>query len=615
MESIKLSEVRITGFRGLKDISLSLENKTVLTGCNNVGKTSILKALQLALGNTSFLSQEDFFVDEKGTSENILIDLLFIPVNETDERQAVFSEQWETVFTENCIQYDSNGYAFVGLRTIFKYDAVISNFSRKHKILKNWIPDEGQVWQDINTTDAKFKRDSIPFFYIEAQRDIVEDTKLRSSFIGKLLAEVANSYTPEKLKEIEEQIKLLNETTINNSDILRDVQTTLKEIESAIDNDNSEVSITPFTKKIRDLNKGITIHYGNNLNSYTMDYHGMGTRSWSSLLTFKSFILQHEKIASISETPFFPIITIEEPEAHLHPDAQKRLYYQISEMPGQKIVSTHSPYIASSADLTELRNMYKNKENVFCGHLDINALDKKDSRTLRQKVINTKGEIIFAKALVLFEGETEEQALPIFAEKYFNCNPVSLGLEFVGVGGCGNYFPFIYLAEKFNIPWYIFSDGEPKTIKNVLKAYNKVLNSNETDINNISNIFVISNNADFEKMLINDNYKSEIESCLQELFGDSDYIDNYIQSNQGSVLNRTKTNRICPTCNQNIFVNNLRDYSSPDGRDAALDELMENNKTIFAPLIAEKIVNSDKGLPPLVIKLFDRIKEDLHICL
>ena len=614
MSSIKISEIRIAGFRGLRDISIPLDSITVLTGCNNVGKTSVLKALQLALGNINFLTQEDFFVGENDTTNKIIIDILFIPVDEEGNRTNSFSEQWETIFTESCIQMDSSGDSFVGLRTTFDYDASISNFARKHKILKTWKPHEDERWQDLVTTTSKFNRESIPFFYIEAQRDIVEDIKLRTSFIGKLLSEVSKSYTPEKLQELEEQIRLLNETAINNSEVLTDVQNTLKEIESAIDNDNSEVSITPFTKKIRDLNKGITIHYGNSINSYTMDYHGMGTRSWSSLLTFKSFVLQHKKIAEASEIPFYPIITIEEPEAHLHPDAQKRLYKQISEMPGQKIVSTHSPYIAATANIFELRNMYKNAENVLCGRLDKTSLDDNEIRALRQKVLNTKGEIIFSKCLIFFEGETEEQALPIFAEKYFGCPPVSLGIDFVGVGGCGNYFPFIYLANKLQIPWYIFSDGETDAMKKVLQAYNKAAKATITDIKSIDNIFVIENYADFELMLINDGYIDEITLCLKKLLGEN-CIDNfYAQHNHKPELKRD-TGKKCEKCGRPIIEQVLTDYSGEDGLKMVLDRMMALNKTAFAPLISNAIVDSAKDLPPLVISLFEKIKEDLHICL
>ena len=55
MQKILIDEIRIDGFRGLKDFKMSLSETTVLTGMNNVGKTSVLKALQLLFGNSSFL--------------------------------------------------------------------------------------------------------------------------------------------------------------------------------------------------------------------------------------------------------------------------------------------------------------------------------------------------------------------------------------------------------------------------------------------------------------------------------------------------------------------------------------------------------------------------------
>ncbi len=45
---------------------------------NNSGKTSFLKALQLALGNRQFLSQDDFYIQGNEKAEKITIDLLVI---------------------------------------------------------------------------------------------------------------------------------------------------------------------------------------------------------------------------------------------------------------------------------------------------------------------------------------------------------------------------------------------------------------------------------------------------------------------------------------------------------------------------------------------------------
>jgi AAA15 family ATPase/GTPase len=40
-----LKNVEITHFRGLDNVSIPLKRITVLTGCNGVGKTTVLEAL------------------------------------------------------------------------------------------------------------------------------------------------------------------------------------------------------------------------------------------------------------------------------------------------------------------------------------------------------------------------------------------------------------------------------------------------------------------------------------------------------------------------------------------------------------------------------------------
>ena len=59
--SILIDTIRISGFRGIKNLEMSLSRITGLIGTNNSGKTSLLKALHLALGDYSRqLSEEDF---------------------------------------------------------------------------------------------------------------------------------------------------------------------------------------------------------------------------------------------------------------------------------------------------------------------------------------------------------------------------------------------------------------------------------------------------------------------------------------------------------------------------------------------------------------------------
>lgn len=74
--SIQIKTVRVSGFRGIENIEVSLEQVTVLTGMNNSGKTSFLKAIQLALGNRQFVTQDDFFIKGVKTADKIIIDIL-----------------------------------------------------------------------------------------------------------------------------------------------------------------------------------------------------------------------------------------------------------------------------------------------------------------------------------------------------------------------------------------------------------------------------------------------------------------------------------------------------------------------------------------------------------
>ena len=134
--SILIKTVRIAGFRGLENIEVTLEQTTILTGMNNTGKTSFLKALQLALGNRQFVSQDDFFIQGRSVSEEIIIDLLIVPVDGDGKRFEDFSEDWEILFTTDRIRNDIDGKAFVPLRTIITFDAIKNSYTTQQFILQ-----------------------------------------------------------------------------------------------------------------------------------------------------------------------------------------------------------------------------------------------------------------------------------------------------------------------------------------------------------------------------------------------------------------------------------------------------------------------------------------------
>ena len=582
MSNILIDKIRIDGFRGLKNFEISLNGTSVLTGMNNAGKTSVLKALQIVFGNFSFLSAEDLHIENNVRSERIIVDVRLVPVDDYG-RIEDFSEDWDIVLKAANIEHDLEGRAYVAFRSVFTTSATQSIFTRETKKLVAW-EQEGIDWRDLQTT-TKFQipTEQLPFFYIEAQRDILDDVKQRNSFLGRMLGNVAEHYSREQVEQIETMIATLNNQAIDSSDILTNIQTALSGLDSTMDKHDSKVSIQPFAKKLRDLNKSISIQYGTENDSFTMDYHGMGTRSWSSLLTFKAFL--QLLIKSLDEGEVCcPIIAIEEPESHLHPNAQRQLYSQLVEMSGQKVISTHSPYIAACAKLSEITCLHKDGFDTSVGIFNADGLHKDDIRNVERQVVLSHGELLFSKAIIFSEGDTEAQALPILAEKAFRMPAFNCGVNFVGVNGYGSYAPFIRFAEAYNIPWFIFSDGEQDAIKGVSTAVKKALHDDSLNINDMNNIFVIPDGNAWEGYITSLDYLDEFKAYHKRYIANTETDPRAIAGKQKAVDRLTADN---------------------------YKQKAVENKTTWASILALAIAESPKPLPPLVDAMFNKVKEEL----
>ena len=270
------------------------------------------------------------------------------------------------------------------------------------------------------------------------------------------------------------------------------------------------------------------------------------------------------------------------------------------------IISTHSPYIAGLAELHEIKFISKTDNTVQIYQLR-DKFEGDDLRRLKREVVHSRGELLFSKAIVLSEGETEEQALPEIFESYTGMHPFSLGINFVGVNGSGaKYRPFLILAKDLNIPVFIFSDGEDKTVKELKKNYEKVFGP--TDIETASNITILEG-TDFEGYLLSQGFNELIERTIKEVAGD-DAIEKWIESKNGTSLKRIRTDQPnCVTCKQPIFEDVVRDYSGDNGRVRAILEILDSSKPLYAKAITDNLIKLPKdSFPQKIIELFKQIE-------
>jgi len=200
--SILLDKLRISGFRGIKEVEISLSRSTLLIGANNSGKTSVIKALQLALGDYSrYLTDDDFHIaHDDSKHEEIIVDVRIVPRREEGSSRTSFTDEWTQEFGDNIsaspINDDVEPQQFVAIRTIASRDRIKGGFVVKRYALERWPSISFWKSERININNRiRGQFEAVPFIAVSSQRDIHQELRDRTSYIGKILSTVKYSHS------------------------------------------------------------------------------------------------------------------------------------------------------------------------------------------------------------------------------------------------------------------------------------------------------------------------------------------------------------------------------------------------------------------------------------
>ena len=194
---MKISRVHIENYRSIKSLDFSPNNYCALIGENNAGKSNILKAINLVLGETwptdKTFTEEDF--NNCDTSKDIVIQIYF------DK----FIEFWKNT-TCKIAGFELRGKAYkkrVGTKPAGTLVVDFVCIDKKGKPCQYpatpYKEGERYTGQYYQLKVSKELREKIPFIYVDVMRDYNrQDPSNRWSILRRLFNDINTSLSSDK---------------------------------------------------------------------------------------------------------------------------------------------------------------------------------------------------------------------------------------------------------------------------------------------------------------------------------------------------------------------------------------------------------------------------------
>lgn len=560
--------VEINNYRNLTGKTITFNDTlNFLIGENNIGKTNILELINICLAIGKFAETD--FMD------------ITLPIK--IKFKVKYSNEEIGYFEDNFDVDDSNSITLVAVQ-----DSVDERINYYHD-----TPNQTKIGMAIIRT--------MNILYYYAQRMPSKEVDFRkTSGSGKVL----NYLIQHSLEQSEIQEKdILKKTKLKN--IVKNVNIQIKKINTITGDSVSAYVETEVDKLVCRL-LGLGDENGRELSSL-----GEGVQyAFNILLQIIEIIYNvkvtrkpedfEERLINRDGKKLFPLfLVLDEPEVHQHPYRQRSLIrkikaliennnqeflnllkdlFDIDGLTGQIFIATHSPNILLD-NYRQFIRLYKStgtdSQLKIVSGMNV-VIDDKLYKHMLHNFIYLK-EAMFSKCIIFVEGDTENGAIPVFAER-MGLDMDERGIGVIKLDGADSVKRCMALYKSFGIKSIALIDKDKK------ESY-----SSEPDI-----YFTKAN--DYEEDVY-DNFKltDYLKSC-KELSGVEPYIPilrrEGLNFNPGQFVENPANIEIDDTLQMKIMVENKdRELQKlKQSKNAAKGAVLAGYVTVIPPAF-EKIIN------------------------